>query len=107
MEQRFAEVEKVVKAAERAAGPDERDKVAEAVRRAFSRAPKFPDLVGRKAAAEILEVNAPYITRFEAQGRLDNQVAVEGTVSCFLRADVEKLRDEVVAMRESRAKRRA
>ena len=107
MEQRFAEVEKVVKAAERAAGPEGKEKVGAAVRRVMERAPEFPDLVSRKTAAEILEVNAPYIVRFEEQGRLKNPVPVEGTVSCFLRSDVMDLRDEVVAMREARAKRQA
>lgn len=80
--------------------------VAIRVRRWLEKQPTAPDLVGRKAAAEIIGVNSSYISRLEDQGRMPEPIPVEGTASAYIREEVQELAKEVKDEREKRERRR-
>ncbi|MGH2938290.1 MAG: hypothetical protein ACRDPE_09250 [Solirubrobacterales bacterium] len=76
------------------------------VRRWLEKQPTAPDLVGRKVAAEIIGVHSPYISRLEEQGRMPEAVPVEGTAPAYIRAECERLGEEIRKERDERDRRR-
>lgn len=60
-------------------------------------------LVGLKAAAGILGVKPPNVSRLRDQGRMPAGVPVEGSADVFVRSEVEVLAVELAAEREARA----
>lgn len=68
--------------------------------------PTAPRLVGATAAAKLLGVQPPHISRLRDQGRMPEPIPVEGTVDAYIREEVEELAVELAQEREARAARR-
>lgn len=100
--QRWVDRDKLV----RVINDAEPEEVVAKVRRWLEKQPTAPDLVGRKVAAEILGVHSPYISRLEEQGRMPDPVPIEGTAPAYIRAELERLADEIRHEREERERRR-
>lgn len=69
--------------------------------------PSAPRLVGSTAAAAILGVQPPHITRLKDQGRMPEPIPVEGSVDVYVRDDVQALARKLRGERKKRAARRA
>lgn len=63
---------------------------------------KDQPLVGLTAAAHILGVLPPNITRLRKQGRMPDGVPVEGSAMVYIRSEVEVLAKELAAERGER-----
>lgn len=87
----------------RQVGPE----VAERIEAWLKRQPRAPKLVGATAAAELLAVKPPHITRLKAQGRMPEPLPVEGSVDVYIRSEVMALAKELKAERKRRATARA
>jgi hypothetical protein len=70
------------------------------------RQPATPDLVSRKAAAEILGVKSPNLGQFIEQGRMPDPMEVEGSPTVSVRAEVEALAEELKAERAERDRKK-
>lgn len=84
-----------------------RDAALAAVDRFLARQPRHPRLVGSTAAAKILGIRTPHISRMREQGRMPDSIEVEGSVEVYVRDEVEELGRELHGEREARAARRA
>jgi hypothetical protein len=62
----------------------------------------YPDLVGATAAAEILGVKPPAISKLRAAGRLPMAIPVARSNSVYRRADIEALASELAAERTAK-----
>lgn len=67
--------------------------------------PRLPEMVGRKAAAGILGVQSPHITRFVRQGRMPEPVEIEGAPSVYIKTEVEAFAKLLREEREERQNR--
>jgi hypothetical protein len=99
---RYVDPDKLVRAA-LDAPPDELGKK---LRRWLEKQPTFPDLVSRKVAADICQINSPYVSRLIEQERWPDPVSVEGSAPCYVREEVEALAAELREERETRARNR-
>ena len=63
-------------------------------------------LVSRRKAAEIIGCQPSYISRYEAQGRLQKADEIEGFHPALVKADVEALAREVHKERAKRAEKK-
>lgn len=99
-----AEVIRAARAAVR--GPD-KQAVENALARWLARQRTAPALVGTTAAAKILGIAPPHVTRLRDQGRMPDRIPVEGSVDVYVREEVEALGVELRAEREARRQRRA
>ena len=68
--------------------------------------PRAPHLVGSTAAAALLGVQPPHLSRLREQGRLPEPVEIEGSVDAYVREEIEELARELAQERERRAERR-
>lgn len=84
-----------------------RDFAVDAIERFLSRQPRSPELIGTTAAAKLLGIQPPHVSRLRDQGRMPEAVRVEGGNDVFIRDEVEQLARELRAEREDRARRRA
>ena len=67
--------------------------------------PKIPDLVGAKAAAEILGVHDSHIARLRRQGRMPKPVPVAGSkADAYIKTEVQALARELKRERRGRQK---
>lgn len=66
--------------------------------------PRAPALVGSSAAAAILGVAKPHVTRLRQQGRMPEAIPVEGSSDAYLRSEVVALARQ---LRRERAARQA
>lgn len=83
-----------------------RDAVIAAVERWLARQPRTPRLVGTTAAAKLLGIQPPHVSRLRDQGRMPEPIEVEGSVDVYLREEVVDLSAELHAEREQRSRRR-
>lgn len=65
-----------------------------------------PKLVSRAAAAKMLGVSSPYISRLQKQGRMPAPVKVDGGPDVYVRVELEPLAREMKAQRTERRKNR-
>lgn len=79
-----------------------RDATSAAIERWLERQPTAPRLVGTTKAAEILGVQPPHVTRLREQGRMPEPLDVEGSVTVYVRAEVEALGDQLAEERRRR-----
>lgn len=68
--------------------------------------PRAPHLLGSTAAAGLLGVQPPHISRLREQGRMPDPIEVDGSVDVYIREEVEELARELAEEREARAARR-
>lgn len=109
MANRFIEEEalrRTIRSVLSSANPD-RQAVFAAIDRYLARQPRAPRLVGTTAAARILGIKPPHVTRLREQGRMPEPIDVEGSVDVYVRDEVEDLGRELHAERAARAQRRA
>lgn len=85
----------------------EKDAVQNAVERWLARQRTAPALVGSKAAARILGVQQPHISRLRDQGRMPDPIPVEEGNDVYVREEVEELAAQLRQAREARARKRA
>lgn len=76
--------------------------VPEAFVRWLAKQPAQPELVGSSAAAEILGVQKPHVTRLRRQGRMPAPVKVEGSNDVYVRSEVVALAAELERERSQR-----
>lgn len=86
---------------------DQRGIVLAAVDRFLARQPRTPRLVGTTVAATILGVKPPHVTRLAERGRMPDPVEVDGSVTVYVRDEVEELGAQLHAERQARAQKRA
>lgn len=86
---------------------DGRPAVRAAVERFLARQRTAPAMVGATAAAEIMGIQVPHVTRLREQGRMPEAISVEGSVDVYVRDEVEVLGAELRAERAARAQRKA
>jgi hypothetical protein len=67
------------------------------------RQPRAPALVGSSAAAAILGVPKPHVTRLRQQGRMPEAIPVEGSNDVYVRSEVVALARQLRREREARA----
>lgn len=77
-----------------------------AVERWLGRQPTYPRLIGTTAAARVLGIAPPHVTRLREQGRMPEPIPVEGSVDVWLREDVEALGRVLAQERDDRARKR-
>ena len=77
------------------------------LRKWLKRQPKVPKLVSRQAAAKILGIESPHVTRYIQQGRMPEPIEVEGGYPVYVRSEVVKFGRELKRERDRRAKARA
>lgn len=78
----------------------------ERVARWLRKQPRAPHLLGSTAAAGLLGVQPPHISRLREQGRMPEPIEVDGSVDVYIREEVEELARELAREREARASRR-
>lgn len=77
-----------------------------AVDRWVTRQARCPRLVGTTAAAKILGVRPPHVSRLRDRGVMPEPIQIEDSVEVYLREDVEEVAEELRARRSLRAKRK-
>lgn len=70
------------------------------------RQPRLPKLVGATAAARILGIQTPHVTRLREQGRMPKPIEVEGSVDVYFEEDVRELARDLASERDARARKR-
>lgn len=73
--------------------------VEKSLRQHLKRAPRAPHLVSRSAAAAMLGVASPYISRLIRQGRMPEPVEVEGGPDVYVADELKPLAKEMAAFR--------
>lgn len=84
-----------------------RELITQGIERWLSRQPRSPRLIGTTAAAKILGIQPPHVTRLREQGRMPEPIQVEGSNDVWIREEVEALARELHAERQARAERKA
>lgn len=66
-----------------------------------------PLLVGTTAAARILGIRPPHVSRLRDQGRMPDPIPVEGSVDVYVQEEIEELAKALAEERAARAARKA
>jgi len=85
---------------------DQRAAVLAAIDRYLVRQPRLPRLIGTTAAAKVLGIRPPHVSRLRDQGRMPEAVPVEGSNDVYVKDDVEDLAKELHARRQARERKR-
>ena len=102
---RWVEEDEVVREVEKATG-DSESPIAASLRRWLAKQPEVPPFVGSSAAAKLLAIPTPHVSRLRDQGRMPAPISVEGSVDIYIRDEVIALAKELKKERAARAKRR-
>lgn len=100
---RYVDEEKLL---QRAANGSRNRGAIDKLRRWLLRQPRAPHLLSRSAAADMLGVSSPYISRLHDQGRMPDAVEVEGSAPVYVKEELEPLARELNQARRERQRRR-